>query len=276
MRVNMEAFKPIIVEEIVAEKNPKIASKVPKFIYKWLTRILHLSEINEFMRENGHLKDVEFIDKAIEMLNITFNIHGLNNIPTNERILFTSNHPLGGLDGIILLKLLNENSRTTRCLVNDFLMNIKPLENYFIPINKVGGQARDSIGKIEELYNSNDNILIFPAGLCSRKNRGRIRDLKWHKHFIQKSIKHNLNIVPIYFGGRNTIFFYNLANVRKFLGIKFNIEMMYLADEMFKHRNKSFDIYFGKKISFTNFDKSKNHNEWANEVKNLTYNIPNH
>ncbi len=271
----METYKPIIIEEVVASKSPKLASKIPKFIYNWLSKILHVKDLNKILHDFGHLDDVEFISGALKYFNITYRVHGEENIPKNERIMFTSNHPLGGLDGIILLKVLNDRTKNTKCLVNDFLMNVTPLRHLFIPINKVGGQARDSIGKIEELYNSNDNMLIFPAGLCSRKTKGKIRDLKWNKHFVQKSIKHKLNITPIYFGGRNSNFFYNLANIRKLLGIKFNIEMMFLSDEMFKHRNKSFDIYFGKQISFTNFDKSKNHNEWAEDVKQRTYNIPN-
>lgn len=271
----METFKPIVVEEIIASKSSKLASRIPKFVYNWLSKILHVKDLNKIMQDYGHLKDVEFISAALKYFNITYNIHGAENIPDNERIMFTSNHPLGGLDGIILLKVLNDKSGNTKCLVNDFLMNVTPLKHLFIPINKMGGQARDSISKIEELYQSDDNILIFPAGLCSRKNKGKIQDLKWNKHFIQKAIKHKLNITPIYFGGKNSNFFYNLANIRKLLGIKFNIEMMFLSDEMFKHRNKSFDIYFGKQISFTNFDKSKNHNEWAINVKQTTYNIPN-
>jgi len=177
------------------------------------------------------------------------------------------------LDGIIILDFLISSVGNTKSLSNDFLMAIEPLKKFFVPINKVGSQSRGSINKIEELYQSENQILIYPAGLCSRKINGKIVDLTWQKHFIQKAVENKIDIIPFYFDGKNSNFFYNLAKVRKFFRIKFNIEMMYLADEMFKHRGKSFTIYFGKPISHTTFNQTKKPLEWAEEVKKITYRL---
>lgn len=268
-----KTYQPIDIREVVSSKNPKVAKRTPKFIYNWLTRILHLDEVNSFLEKSGHKDGLDFANEIINYLNISFNIYGKDNILKGKRFMFVSNHPLGGLDGVILLKILNEQVGSTRVLTNDFLMNIKPLQEWFVPINKVGGQARDAIKKVDEMYESGNQILIFPAGLCSRKIKGRISDLKWQKHFIQKAIQHKIDIIPIYFEGRNSNKFYNLAKLRKFFKIKFNIEMMYLVDELYKHKNKSFSVYFGPLVSYSTFNKSKSHNEWADYMKDKVYNI---
>lgn len=268
-----DTFQPIDIREVVAGKNEKVAKRVPSFIYRWLERILHLDEVNYFLKNYGHLKGLPFTKELVKYLNIQFEIKGFDKIPKEGRFMFVSNHPLGGLDGVLLLQLLNENYGPSRALVNDFLMEITPIKDWFVPINKVGGQGRASIQQIEDFYQSNDQILIFPAGLCSRKIEGRIIDLQWQKHFIQKATQHKIDVIPIYFGGRNSNRFYNIAKLRKFFKIKFNIEMMYLVDELYKHKNKAFKIQFGERIPHHTFDKSKKPIEWAQHVKDKVYEL---
>lgn len=271
--IHKQGFQPIDIKKVVQGKNPKVAKKIPAFAYKWLSRILHLEEINNFMMKNSHLKGIDFVNELINLVNINFEISGKDNVPYTGRYFFVSNHPLGGLDGIITLKILNENFGLTNTLVNDFLMEIYPLREWFLPINKFGGQARSSIAHIEELYKSDKNVFIYPAGLCSRKINGKIVDLQWQKHFIQKAVEYKTDIVPIFFEGRNSNFFYNLARLRKFLHIKFNIEMMFLPDEMFKQLNKRFSLKIGKPIPYQTFNHSKKAIEWADEVKKITYSL---
>ncbi|MFA9388642.1 MAG: 1-acyl-sn-glycerol-3-phosphate acyltransferase [Prolixibacteraceae bacterium] len=268
-----DTFEPINIREVVAGKNKKIAKRLPAFVYKWLERILHLDEVNSFLKNSGHLKGLDFANAIISDLNIKFKLKGLDKLPDKGRFMFVSNHPLGGLDGVLLLKLLNEKFGTTRSLTNDFLMAITPLNEWFVPVNKVGAQGRESLQVIEEMYQSEDQILIFPAGLCSRKIKGKIVDLEWQKHFIQKAVQHHLDVVPIYFGGNNSNRFYNLAKLRKFLGIKFNIEMMYLVDELYKHKNKAFKIQFGQAIPYQTFNRNKRPIEWAEYVKKSVYQL---
>jgi len=268
-----QAFQPINIREVVAGKNKIVARRIPGFVYKWLERILHLEEVNLFLGKFGHLKGLEFTNEVIKYLNIKFELKGFDDLPKDGRFMFVSNHPLGGLDGVLLLKLMNERFGTTRSLTNDFLMAVTPLNEWFVPINKVGGQGRESIQAIEDLYESKDQILIFPAGLCSRKIKGKIVDLEWQKHFIQKAVQYHIDVVPIFFGGNNSNQFYNIAKIRKFFKIKFNIEMMFLVDEMYKHKNKTFKIQFGTPIPYQTFNRSMRPIDWANHVKEKVYQL---
>jgi len=162
--------------------------------------------------------------------------------------------------------------RDVKFLVNDILMNIGNLEPLFIPVNKLGAQGKGGIAAIERAYASQNALLVFPAGLVSRKqNDGRIADLEWKKSFINKAKKHHRDIVPVYIDGKNSKFFYNFASWRQKIGIKANIEMLYLADEMFSQKNKKAIIKIGKKIPYTYFNQSKSEKAWAEDVKQTVY-----
>ncbi len=270
---NKQVFHPVEIREIITRKNPKLGNRIPGFIYYLLSKILHLKKVNELITETNSNSGLGFISEVIKKSDSQYEIFGLENVPKSGKFIFASNHPLGGLDGLILLKIINENFGKTQTIINDFLMEVGPLREFFIPINKVGKQARNTAPLIEELYKSESQILIFPAGLCSRKVKGEIRDLEWRKHFVQKAIENKRNIIPVYFEGRNSNFFYNFANLRKSLNIKFNAEMILLADEMFKISNRRFKISFGKPILYESLDNSKKPIEWANEIKNIVYSL---
>ena len=219
------------------------------------------------------MKDSELIAAGLKHFEIKFKVTGSENIPNSGRYIFVSNHPLGGLDGLVFIHELSKHFPDIKFPVNDILTNIKNLSGIFLPVNKHGAQAKEAAIMIEEAYKSECQILYFPAGLCSRKKRGVIKDLQWHKSFITKSIQHNRDIVPAFFSGRNSNFFYNLASIRKFLGLKANIEMLYLADEMFKQKNKEINLVFGKAIPWETFDKTRSAPEWADWVKSKSYDL---
>jgi 1-acyl-sn-glycerol-3-phosphate acyltransferase len=263
----------IDVEKVLFSKNPALAKAIPGFIINYLKRIVHQEELNEFLKKLGHLRDSELIAAGLEHFEIKFRVYGSENIPQMGRYIFVSNHPLGGLDGLVFIYELSKHFHNIKFPVNDILTNIENLSGIFLPVNKHGAQAKDAARMIEEAYSSDSQILYFPAGLCSRKKRGIIKDLQWHKSFITKAIQHNRDIVPAFFSGRNSNFFYNLANVRKILGLKANIEMLYLADEMFKQKDKEILLVFGKPIPWETFDKTKSALEWADWVKSKTYNL---
>lgn len=263
----------IDVEQILYSKNPALRKVVPGFIVRYLKRIVHQDELNEFLKSAGHLQDAEFIRAGLDFFNITYRVSCKENIPVQGRYIFVSNHPLGGLDGLVFINELSKYFRDLKFPVNDILMNIKNLSGIFLPVNKHGTQDREAVRKIEEAYASECQILYYPAGLCSRKKKGVIKDLQWHKSFISKSVQYKRDIVPAYFSGRNSNFFYNLSNIRNFLGIKANIEMLYLADELFKQKGKSIDLVFGKSIPWQTFDKSRSAPEWAELVKGKTYEL---
>ena len=261
------------VEKVLFSKNPALSRTVPRFVINYLKKIVHQDELNEFLKKWGHKKDSELISAGLEHFEIKFKVIGSEKIPATGRYIFVSNHPLGGLDGLVFIHEISKHFNKIKFPVNDILTNIKNLSGIFLPVNKHGGQAKEAAMMIEEAYSSDDQILYFPAGLCSRKKRGVIKDLPWHKSFITKSIQHKRDIMPAFFSGRNSNFFYNLSNIRKFLGIKANIEMLYLADEMFKQKDKEITLVFGEPIPWETFDKARSAPEWADWVKSKVYDL---
>jgi hypothetical protein len=264
----------IDIRRIFHEKNPGMARMIPGFVYRYLERILHQEEINEFMERHGEKGGLEFIEGAFEDFNTTMVVNGEENIPAEGRYIFVSNHPLGGFDGIMLIHLLRRHYPKVIVLVNDILMNIRNLQEFFVPVNKLGGQARDNVKMIDDTYRSDAQLLSFPSGAVSRRTRGVIRDLVWQKSFIVKAVQYQRDVVPIHVSGRNTNRFYRVSNIRKFLRIGWNLEMFFLPDETFRHRDKTFTFTVGKPIPYSTFDRSFKPIEWAGRMKDLVYRLP--
>jgi putative hemolysin len=266
-------IKLIDVENVLYSKNPSLRKTVPSFIVNYLKRIVHQDELNEFLNKYGHLKNAEFIYSGLQHFKIKYTVSGSENIPSEGRYIFVSNHPLGGLDGLVFIYEVSKYFKEIKFPVNDILTNIENMDGVFLPVNKHGAQGKEGARLIDEAYGSDSQILYFPAGLCSRKKRGVIKDLVWHKSFITKSVTHKRDVIPAFFSGRNSDFFYNLSNLRNFFGIKANIEMLYLADELFKQKNKEICLVFGQKIPWETFDKTRSPLEWAEWVREKTYNL---
>ena len=264
----------IDIDKVLREKAPKHYKYIPKFVVSYLKRIVHQEELNVFLRESKDKVGVDFLKACLEFLDADIVVKGEENLPTEGLYTFVSNHPLGGQDGVALGYVLGSFYKgKVKYMVNDLLMNLQGLAPFCIPINKTGKQAKDFPRMVEAGFASNDQLIMFPAGLCSRRQNGVIRDLDWKKTFIVKSVQAQRDVVPIHFEGRNSNFFYNLANVCKFLGIKINIAMLYLADEMLKNRHKTFTVTIGKPIPWQTFDKSKTPAEWAAYVKDIVYKL---
>jgi 1-acyl-sn-glycerol-3-phosphate acyltransferase len=266
-------IKTIDVQAVLRSKNPRLEKIIPSFVINYLKRIVHQDELNDFLNNWGHLKNARFIGAALEYFKIIYKVHGKENIPAGGRYIFASNHPLGGLDGLVFMYELSKYFSEIKFPVNDILLNIENLSGIFLPVNKHGAQAKEAAKALDEAYASECQILYFPAGLCSRKRHGVIKDLQWHKSFITKAIQHKRDIVPAFFSGRNSSFFYNLSNFRNFFGIGANIEMLYLPDEMFRQRGKDITLVFGKSIPWQTFDHSKSPAEWAGWVKSKAYDL---
>ena len=265
----------IDVRQVLHSKMKDKANRIPAFIVNYLIRIIHQDEINHILETYHDLQGVDFMEALVGYFNVDLKVVGEENLPTDsKKYIFASNHPLGGFDGICLSYLLGRqyNSKV-RCLVNDLLLAIPNLQSIFVPVNKHGSQSKEAATKTEEAYLSDNQIITFPAGLCSRKQNGIIRDTEWKKSFIQKAVSHKRDIVPIYFEGRNSGFFYRLANIRKLFNIKMNLEMLYLPDELFMQKNKKFKIYIGKPIPWQTFDSRKKAIEWAACVKEEAYKL---
>lgn len=269
--------RTIDLDRIIREKMGTKARYVPSVAVRWLKHIIHQDEVNRFLWESRDKKGTEWLEECTRYLDMTLDIEGLENLPDkNDGRLYTfvANHPLGGVDGVALGAIIGRHyDGRFRYLVNDLLMNLPGLAPLCIPINKTGKQSRSFPEMVEAGFSGDNHILMFPAGICSRKIDGQIHDLPWKKTFITKSVETKRDIVPIHFGGRNSDFFYGLANVCKALHIKFNIAMLFLVDEMYKNVHKSFRVAIGKPIPWQTFDKSKTAMEWAKYVQDMVYRL---
>ena len=263
---------------IIREKAPK--AHVPGFLIRYLERIVHVKQMNAFLRKYPDLEGYDFIRRVLdEELCCTASIEGIENIPTDGKpVIFASNHPLGGLDGMIIAQMIHESrkeKRELKVIVNELLMFIKPIAGLWAPVNKTGSLSKEQVLQQQTMWESETDVLTFPAGACSRLQRINhtwlIQDLEWQKNFIQRAREYQRDIVPIYFEGKNSRFFYALAYIRKLLRIPFNIEMLYLVDEMYGARGKHFRVHVLPPIPYTTFDNSKTPKQWAQYVKSIVY-----
>ncbi|MBO7055867.1 MAG: 1-acyl-sn-glycerol-3-phosphate acyltransferase [Bacteroidales bacterium] len=263
----------INVENILKTKAPSLYKKMPRFLVRYFTKVLHQDEVNSDLQKISDLVGVPKFHKHLEINNIQIDYHGKENVPSDGRFIFVSNHPFGGPDGIMIVSAVGKMFPKTKLMVNDLLMYLPDIEDVFIPINRFGRNKHEYVDTLEKSMNSDYQIIIFPAGLVSRKIKGKIVDLEWKKSFVSYAKRYQRDIIPVFISGQNSNFFYNLANWRKRLGIKVNIEQLYLVDELYKHKNESVSMYFGKPIKYTDLSKDKTDAEWAQEIKQIVYSL---
>lgn len=268
--IETEDINFIDVERILASKNKNAPKFVPGFIIRYLKRIVHQDYINEFLKIHEDKIGLDFVRATLDRFNVKLKVEGLEFIDPEKKYIIAATHPIGSLDGLALMDVVGAIREDILFPVNDLLMNVPQLKPLFIPINKHGSNV-DNARIIDQAFASKSIMLFFPAGLVSRRRKGVIEDLEWKKTFIRKSREYLRDVIPTYIEGVNSSFFYNLANWRARLGIKMNLEMLYLADEMFKQDGKEIKIIFGKPIPYQTFDRSKRDIEWANQVKRQVY-----
>jgi putative hemolysin len=267
-----ENEKFINLEKAIASKNPKLLKFMPGFVLRYIKKIVHQEELNKAIYLARHRHGVDFANAAYEEFGVKFKIIGEENIVKTGGVIMAANHPLGGLDGLTLIKIVSDYRPDIRFFVNDLLMAFKNYAPIFVPVNKHGKNSSDYARKFEEVYAGTECLLIFPAGLVSRRNdKGVVEDLVWKKSFIAKAIQYKKNIVPVYIEGNNSKRFYNLAYYRKKLGIKANIEMFYLVDEMYRQRGKTLTFIFGEQISWETFTSDHPAEYWSAKVKEHVY-----
>lgn len=262
----------INLERVISSKSERLNRLMPGFIKSYLKRVIHEDEINKAIYRNRDKFGLDFVEAILNEFGARLNVSGLENLSNKDRFIIASNHPLGGLDGLALMHVAGKIRPDIVFPVNDLLMNLPQLRSLFIPINKHGSNVENA-KIIDDTFASDKAILYFPAGLCSRKQPGGICDLEWKKSFITKARKHKRDIIPCHIDGRNSDWFYNLSRFRNKIGIKANIEMLYLVDEMYKQHNKTLNIVFGKPIPWQTFDKRFTDLEWAQRVKAHVYRL---
>lgn len=268
----------IDIDKILRDKLGSKSRYVPGFLVKWLKRIIHQDQVNDFIWENRDKSGVEWLEATVRYLKMDIEITGIENLPSKDDgklYTFVSNHPLGGQDGVALGSIIGRHyDGKFRYLVNDLLMNLPGLAPVCIGINKTGRNGRDFPRMVEAGFRSDAHMLMFPAGLNSRKRKdGSIHDLPWKKTFITKSVECHRDIVPIHFSGRNSERFYRIARFSdRFL--PFNLAMIFLVDEMYRNVGKHFHIHIGKPIPWQTFDKRRTPIQWANYVEDIVYELP--
>lgn len=269
--------RTIDIDKILESKIGAKKKYVPRCLVSYLKRIIHQDEVNAFLWQNKDLVGTEWLEATLAYLGNTLEIEGKENLPAKDDgrlYTFVSNHPLGGADGVALGAIIGRHyDERFRYLVNDLLMFLPGLAPLCIPINKTGNQSRQFPAMVEAGFRSDNHMLMFPAGICSRRHHGVVRDIPWTKTFITKSVEYKRDIVPIHFGGENSDFFYRLANFSDRYVKKVNIAMLYLVDEMYKNVNKSFRVSIGKPIPWQTFDKTKTPLEWAQYVQDKVYEL---
>jgi len=262
----------INIRKIIGSKNPRLLKWIPGFIIRYLERILHQQEINDFLR-NHKVVNQEFCSEVVKYFGITYEINGIERVPKEGKCVLAMNHPLGGMDALILVDALKNHRTDMKFIVNDILLNLEPLRDIFVGINKHGKTKGSTLKQVNELFGSDQLVCIFPAGLVSRKIKGKVQDLEWKKTFVKQSRTNNQTIVPIHIKGKLSPFFYRLANFRKFLGIKANIEMLYLADELFKQKNQHIVFTVGEPITTTQLEGFRSDKEGADYIRSYVMNL---
>jgi 1-acyl-sn-glycerol-3-phosphate acyltransferase len=266
-----EVPKFIDVEKVLEEKAPTLKKWLPRPILRWLKNKLHEQEINQILFELKDYYGLDFNAKGLEKFGVNIVSVNPHHVPTTGGVIVAANHPLGGLDGMALIKAVGEIRPDVRFFVNDVLIKLKNYGSVFTGINKVGTTSAASLRTMENIFMSEEAVLFFPAGLVSRKQDGLIRDLEWKKSFVTQAIDHKRMIAPVFIEGENSPFFYRFANFRKKIGIKANIEMLFLPDEMFRQRGHTVKIHFGRPFDSALLDSSKPHRAWATQIKKYIY-----
>lgn len=274
--IDPEAITPkhIDIQKVLASKNVKL----PKWLVRWVERLLHVDEINYVIYNHRYQFGLDFVHAFLEGngphdLNLKVEVVNPELLPTEGYPIIAGNHPLGGPDGLALMGAIGRYRQDIKFPVNDFLLFLPGPAPLFVPIDKVHRNTAN-VRSLEEAFASKNSLLYFPAGICSRKHKGgKIHDLEWKPTFIKKAVRHQRDIVPFFFEARNRKRFYNIARLRERLGIKFNFEMALLPAEMFAQRGKSVRLVIGKPIPFSTFDSRHSFKEWAQLLQDYCYSL---
>ena len=255
------------VEEVLG---PKLLKKLPRFAVNFFKRRIHQDEINDCIMKAEHYCGAGFFDEALKYVGITYKMRGIENLDMSKKYVFACNHPLGGPEALIIGSLFRQiYGDGFKVPSNQLLMNMKPLKEFFVPVNVISSkQSRDLGVKIAEMFSSDMQVLVFPAGLCARKIKGKVTEMPWKKMFVTQSRKYEKDIVPLHISGFNSKRFFFFSWLSRILKLKFNLGMIFLVDELFNKKGQEFVITIGKPISYTKLDKSKTDLEWAAEIKN--------
>lgn len=268
----MQEKQHIHIGEIVRRLSGR---KLPQPLIRLLECLIHQDEINDILDRYGHLEGVDFMTALVGYFHVDIGWNGADRLPADKRCLFVSNHPLGGLDGICLSHLIGSHyCSDVRYIVNDILFHLRPLRQIFVPVNTRGRQKRESIDRLQEAFESDLPVITFPAGFCSRLIDGKVQDTPWKKSFVRQAYAYKRDIVPLFFEGLNSKRFYRIERFRQLLGLKFNIGMALLPDEMFRSKGRRFRVFAGRPIQWQSLASDpRDTAEQALHIRSLAYDL---
>ena len=264
----------IDVAAVMRQRIPGVFRMMPRPVVKWVENTICQDRLNELLELGDGLEGADFADSLLRNLSITYAISGGPVDPTHRRVIFASNHPLGGLDGIVLCSMIRRlyGSGEMKFIVNDLLTYVEPLRNVFLGVNKHGAQSRGAAEAIDKAFDGDMPMVMFPAGLCSRMgDDGTIRDLAWHKMIVNKAISSHRDIIPVHFSGENSPNFYKFARLRKKLGLKFNLEMVRLPREMILNEGARFEVTIGEPIPWQQLRGGREALDQADKLRTAVY-----
>lgn len=265
----METVKRIDIENIVYRKTGK---RIGKFAGNLLGKLIHQDELNEIWETGLNLSAKEFLNHTLSSLKTDFEVINTCEIPSDGRYFYVSNHPFGGLDGMMIASALLQRHEDVGVVVNDLLMHVGPLSPLWIPVNLYGRQQRNTRDEYDAAMSSDSRqILSFPAGFCSRRTNGEVADTRWKTRFIKDAIHYGRKIVPVYVDGQLSNRFYNIHSLRSMLHIKTNIELVLLVDEMFRQRGRHIRIVFGAPVDVNSLEGSTE--ERSQMIREMVYNL---
>ena len=272
----MEASpRRVDLRKILAQRYPSLYARLPGFLLRVMAWIIHQDKINVFLQNNEKKGGIDFVKGVLDDLQLTFSVQGTRDwVDRKGRdLLFASNHPLGGLDGLILAHLIGQKYGEVKIVVNDLLMALPPIHALFVPLNRYGTIPRHQVNHLRDVFTSSAPIVVFPAGQVSRRAQGRVIDAPWGKFFLKKAVQYERDVVPVYIQGRNSALFYNLSSFRKLARIPLNLEMFLLPREIFNKQGAVIDIYFGSSIPHSTFDASRPMEGWTEDIRKRVYNL---
>ena len=271
-----EIPKVIDIRKAFKNGNSKFLRSLPGFAIRGIEKFIRQDEMNATIYRSRDKTGVPFINDVLKGWNVNISVRGSENIPAEGRFIFASNHPVGGIDALAFYSVISDHFPDVKSPTNDLLGQIPNLRPVMIGINVFGRNTREIVLKIEQLFESDAQIIIFPSGEVSRRKKGVISDPVWQKTFVTKAIQYKRDIIPVHISGRNSNLFYFIANFRKQLGIKMFIESALLPREMMNQRNSTVTLTAGKVIPWYKLTSGKSQIECAQRIKEMVYEIAGH
>lgn len=268
-----ETEKIIDIEKEFKSSNSAFLRSLPSFVIRIIEKLIRQDEMNETIYRNREKTGIPFIKDVLAYWNVSVEVHGKGRVPENGRFVFAANHPVGGIDALSFFSVVGSLFPDVISPSNELLITIPNLRSLLLGLNVFGRNSKDTAGELNKLFESDNQILIFPAGEVSRRSHGSISDITWQKSFITKAVQYKRDIVPVFISGRNSNLFYNVARIRKMLGIKMYLETILLPREMMRQHNSTVTVVFGDIIPYQTFTREKTHPEWAQFVKDEVYKL---